>query len=331
MKSKEKIHLHPAVFFRKYGEKVIVYHTGDQKVFVFNETAGALLSALQVCTDMENVLQALELEYDIGDKDEFRGIIGEFVDELMAKNIVQKEYQQIEKEYSLESEISSALSNTNLLYSATLPYCIVSGNNVNRKMISEAVQLDRLSYEDKYQVQVETCYDYFEKNKDIYIMAVENENKHVIGYINFSPVSKSIFEEMISGRTADTIITGDDLLSYQKKGLYWGYFSSIVVHPDYRQLGVATKMLQCWSKLLLNLATRRGIFFRKIVADAVSDVGIHLLSQMGFEFLRPSMHESSVMLLDLFSVQPKNNSVISRKLVETYNCFIKEGGETDVL
>lgn len=115
MKTQEKVYLHPAVFFRKYGKKVIVYHTGDQKVFVFNETAGALLSALQVCTDMENVLKALELEYDIGDKDEFRGIIGEFVDELMAKNIVQKEYQQIEKEYSLESEISSALSNTNLL------------------------------------------------------------------------------------------------------------------------------------------------------------------------------------------------------------------------
>ena len=59
-------------------------------------------------------------------------------------------------------------------------FVILAGDRINREMISEAIQLDRISYDDMYQVQVDTCFDYFEKNNDIYIMAVDNESGHVI-------------------------------------------------------------------------------------------------------------------------------------------------------
>ena len=75
----------------------------------------------------------------------------------------------------------------------------------------------------------------------------------------------------------DTIITGDDVLPYHDGCFYWGYFSSIVVRPDYRQHGVATQMLFYWLNLIFRLATERNIYFKKIVADAVSNVGTHLL------------------------------------------------------
>lgn len=59
-------------------------------------------------------------------------------------------------------------------------FVILAGDRINREMISEAIQLDRISYDDMYQLQVDTCFDYFEKNNDIYIMAVDNESGHVI-------------------------------------------------------------------------------------------------------------------------------------------------------
>ena len=132
-------------------------------------------------------------------------------------------------------------------------FSILAGTQVNREMISQAIQLDRISYDDVYQLQVDTCYDYFEKNKDIYIMALDNESDHVIGYINFSPIKESVFTKLISGNMIDTIITGDDVLPYNDGCFYWGYFSSIVVHPAYRQHGVATQMLFYWSNLVLRL------------------------------------------------------------------------------
>lgn len=63
---------------------------------------------------------------------------------------------------------------------------ILTGNRINHKMISEAIQLDRISYPGAYQLQVETCYNYFESNNDIYIMAVDDKSGHVIGYINLA-------------------------------------------------------------------------------------------------------------------------------------------------
>lgn len=210
------------------------------------------------------------------------------------------------------------------------PFSIVSGDRVNRKMISEAIQLDRISYADVYQLQVDTCLDYYEKNHYIYIMAVDDETGCVIGYINFSPVQEAIYRELASGSVVDTVITGDDVLPYEDESLYWGYFSSIVVHPKYRQCGVATQMLLYWSDFVFQLANNRSIFFKGIVADAVSDIGVHLLSEIGFSFAGQSMHESKIMVLNLFSkdvVQSKFNG----KILATYRDCKKRNGKCNAV
>ena len=150
-------------------------------------------------------------------------------------------------------------------------YSILSGDKIQYRMISEAIQLDRVSYDDVYQLQVDTCLDYFEKNKDIYIMAVNPESGTVVGYVNFSPIRGPVYADIVSGSVVDTVITGDDVLPYEDGSCYWGYFSSIVVHPKYRHHGIATQMLLYWSEFVLRLANSRSIYFKGIVADAVSD------------------------------------------------------------
>ena len=94
-------------------------------------------------------------------------------------------------------------------------YSILSGDKIQYRMISEAIQLDRVSYDDVYQLQVDTCLDYFEKNKDIYIMAVNPESGTVVGYVNFSPIRGSVYADIVSGSVVDTVITGDDVLPYE--------------------------------------------------------------------------------------------------------------------
>lgn len=178
---------------------------------------------------------------------------------------------------------------------------ILSGDKINCRMISEALQLDRISYDDIYQLRVDTCLDYFERNHDIYIMAVDHETGTVVGYINFSPIKESVYADLASGSVVDTVITSDDVLPYEAGNNYWGYFSSIVVHPEFRHHGVATQMLLYWSDLVVQLAEKRSIYFKGIVADAVSDIGALLLSEIGFSFSRTSMHETKIMTLNLFS------------------------------
>ena len=115
------------------------------------------------------------------------------------------------------------------------------------------------------------------------------------------------------------------MLPYLDGAYCWGYFSSIVVLPNYRQHGVATQMLLHWVEFVFKLATERDIYFKRIVADAVSDVGVHLLSELGFSFVKPSLHESKIMTLDLF----QRNDVQSRfneKLTAIHNEYSKKEG-----
>lgn len=207
---------------------------------------------------------------------------------------------------------------------------ILSGDKINCGMISEALQLDRISYDDVYQLQVDTCLDYFAKNHDIYIMAVDCESDTVVGYINFSPVRESVYADLASGSVVDTVITSDDVLPYEAGNDYWGYFSSIVVHPEYRHHGVAVQMILYWSDLMVQLAEKCSIYFKSIVADAVSDIGAHLLSEIGFSFVRMSMHKTKIMTLDLFS-DDVLQSKFNKNLLAAYREYRERKGKSDAL
>jgi GNAT superfamily N-acetyltransferase len=139
-----------------------------------------------------------------------------------------------------------------------------------------------------------------------------------------------MYTDLASGDVIDTEITGDDVLPYEDGVFYWGYFSSIVVHPEYRQHGIATQMLLYWSDLVFRLATNRSIFFRGIVADAVSDVGVYLLSEIGFSFAKPSTHESKIMTLNLFS-DDVDQSKFNIKVLSAYKEYKEGNGKCDVV
>ena len=184
---------------------------------------------------------------------------------------------------------------------------IIRGNMVTHQYIAQALELDRISYGDIYQLQLDSCLAFFEANPEIYIMAVDDTINTVIGYINFSPITADMFKLLSSGKVVDTIIGSSDIVQYIINRNCWGYFSSIVVHPDYRRHGIATQMLLCWKELVVNLAQNRNIYFNGIVADAVSDIGYHILSEIGFVYSKETSHDSQVMVLDLFSDKVKTS------------------------
>lgn len=201
---------------------------------------------------------------------------------------------------------------------------IIQGDMVTHKYIAQALELDRISYGDIYQLQLDSCLAFFETNPEIYIVAVDDTIDTVIGYINFSPITADMFKLLSSGQVVDTVIVSDDIVHYGNNQDCWGYFSSIVVHPDYRRHGIATQMLLCWKELVFNLAKKRNIFFNGIVADAVSDVGYHILSEIGFVYTRVSSHDSQVMVLDLFS-----DKVLSSKFNDKLLSIYRKRGEKD--
>lgn len=203
---------------------------------------------------------------------------------------------------------------------------ILSGKQISRDYIAQALELDRISYDDIYQLDVDTCVGFYEKNSDIYIMAVDESGERVIGYINFSPVIRSLYTSLASGQVVDTVVTGPQIPKYRRNRCYWAYFSSIVVHPDFRQHGIATRMLMAWSELVCRLAKEKDIYFHSVVADAVSSVGEHILGEIGFTLQKSSSHQSKIMTVDFFS-EEVSPSKFNRDILEAYRMKKQEKGD----
>ncbi|MBE5849071.1 MAG: GNAT family N-acetyltransferase [Lachnospiraceae bacterium] len=170
---------------------------------------------------------------------------------------------------------------------------IISGRQVKKKHLLEAIKLDELVYKEIYRVDPEVGFGFVNINPEIYIMAVDASDS-VIGYINFSPITKKMYEGIRSGDVIDSSITPDDIEPYENGRSYQFYFSSICVHPDYRGRGVAGALLAELKQFIKGLS-ERNIRIKRIVADAVSDSGRNILLKNGFVRIKDSTHESTIM------------------------------------
>ena len=112
--------LNPAVFYRKYKRGTVVYHTGLQKVFSFNESAGDILDCFKDYSNVDTAIMALSELYEIEELNSFSEDISEFIETLIDRGILTEKHRQIERVNNLEKEFSSSIEPGEQLYSATI-------------------------------------------------------------------------------------------------------------------------------------------------------------------------------------------------------------------
>lgn len=113
----DRLCLHPAVFYRKYVNQTILYHTEQQKVYTFNPMSGDIFDCFTAFCIISDAVQSLSRVYAIEDYDDFKSTISDFVDSMLEKGILKKEYKQKEYFETLEKEIEQSFSDVKQLYS----------------------------------------------------------------------------------------------------------------------------------------------------------------------------------------------------------------------
>ena len=112
-----RVILHPAVFYRKYKDKTILYHTEQQKVYSFNLTSGDIFDCFKSFCNISDAVQSLSQVYEIDDIEDFTSTISDFVKEMIEKGILKNEHKQKEYFKTLEKEIEQSFSDVKQLYS----------------------------------------------------------------------------------------------------------------------------------------------------------------------------------------------------------------------
>ena len=157
---------------------------------------------------------------------------------------------------------------------------IYDGKNMTDIQLLQAVALDRAVYPQDYWLDDETALGYLHACPEVYTYAAEEDR--LIAYLNMSCIDEESYLTLRSGSQNDLCIGPENLrrpVAGQKNYLY---FSSIVVAPEYRGRGVAKKLLSRFGEKLTILRVR-GIYFRDVIADAISSHGEKLCKSWGMK------------------------------------------------
>ena len=191
------------------------------------------------------------------------------------------------------------------------------GQNVTPEMIFQAVGIDECVYKDEFQGVYETCINWWKQNPAIYVMIEDPDTKQIVGYINAMPLAEEYYQLIRSGATIDTDVPCEMIETYDFPDTYMLYFSSIAIHPSYRNTSAFKALLDGFMIHILQLYDRE-IYFSSILADAVSDIGEKLCKYIGLQFIRESNHGSKIYEGALLPPTIRPTTQLCKRLISAY-------------
>jgi len=196
---------------------------------------------------------------------------------------------------------------------------MIAGTEVTEKDIREALALDHMVYEvdESVQFTIEKCLTWHSINPYIYFMLKDLTKNEIVGYVNVAPVTQDCYESIITGQIWDIEISEDAILPYEFPGIYYLNFTSIVIHPEYRNAGMVIKFVDAISNKIIELF-KHEIYFKAMIADAITPEGDKFCRLFGMKQITETVHKSKIYHVSLIPPEFKKCSKSISKLYELY-------------
>lgn len=136
--------------------------------------------------------------------------------------------------------------------------------------LKKAIALDKQAYaSESFIGNFEKCKKWLSVCPDIYISLYDN--KEMVGYINFLPLTPKCFTKYKNGEMTDSQIEISDISPYHK-GENLCLFMSIVIDKKYQD-GKAVILLTQALLDKINSYAKKGIYIKQMLAECVTDDG----------------------------------------------------------
>jgi hypothetical protein len=112
-------------------------------------------------------------------------------------------------------------------------------------------------------------------------------------------------------------IDEESVLPYDFPGLYHLNFTSIVVNPLYRSSGVVLQLMNAVVSKMIDLS-KQEIYFKAMIADAVSSAGEKICHMVGMGLITESNHDSKIYAVSLMPPKFRKSSKSLITLAEIY-------------
>ena len=155
---------------------------------------------------------------------------------------------------------------------------------VNDEMLYQMIELDKLVYNYGNIGDFKLCKNWLSKNEDIYTVLLDGDQ--VVGYINFMPIKKNSYFEYRAGKLKDYQITSDDIESFEDDKDDYGLICSLVLSEKLRKSNMSLKLYQGFINKIKSLKSR-GITFKSVLCECVTDDGLNNAKKLGFIQVNP--------------------------------------------
>lgn len=204
---------------------------------------------------------------------------------------------------------------------------IIKGKDITAEDIQKALDLESLVYHEETMQSLSSCLKYFDVNPDIYMFVKDVETGNIVANVDIAPVTEDCYEKLRSGHFVDKDITTDMVLSYDLPCIYDLYFSSIVIHRDYRGTDLFLKLFNEIVKQFISLGSRE-VYARRMLADAVTEEGEKFCKLFGMHKVKDSDHSSTLYEISLI---PPRFRIISKATKVLYDYYQKKYEEEPYL
>lgn len=158
---------------------------------------------------------------------------------------------------------------------------------VNDEILAQMIKLDESVYHYGDIGNFNLCKDWLSKNNEIYTILKQGDK--VVGYFNFMPLKKPSYDLYKMGRLRDYQITSFDIETYEDNTEYYGLICSIVMDEKIRKSTATLKLFKGFYAKIKALK-ERGITFKSVLCECVTDDGIANAKKLGLSLVNPA-HE----------------------------------------
>lgn len=177
----------------------------------------------------------------------------------------------------------------------------------SNKDIEEIHLLDKLTYSEKYLLDIDDYKKRIERNPN-QIFIVKNSMRDVVGYVSIVPLDYDSYIRIKNGETDKDVITIEKIIKNNESGQYF-YFDSVIVDPAYRRYKIGKKLVG----FAVNEVIKDNKDIKRIMAHAISKGGYSLCKRYGLE-LKKNLDKTTVVLERSFSRKaPKRKKIYKDK------------------
>ena len=174
----------------------------------------------------------------------------------------------------------------------------------------EALPLNMISPPD-------TVWNWYQHNNYIMHGIRDMETKKIVAFINAIPISKKLFEKICRGKYIDVDLSVEEIREYDIPDFYYLYLCSFCVSKSYQNSTAFTILYNSFIDFLLNL-TKKEIFIKETVADAVTERGVKLCEHIGMKKIAKSNHNSGIYTANFIPPNISLKNLKGKELISYY-------------